>query len=478
MELNNESGIMTQKTNPIFICFLLLIFFYSSSSFALSSRYNNLYQRLGGGLLQPVKNQIFERDTYDTFGAGFSILGRYDLDGNYSIPVGATWTWQVYQIADRQGNAVNSLLTEAFVRYEGKVGSCETLWSTGQCIESAGWTLNVNAPCLKEGLYNLKILYNGTVIGENDFYPTPFKSVVTFNAPDSTTPILKGDNFASKFMPTIDGETFLVYAKVEGKVGSSQCITRLSNATVRLTNTIKTGSAGHEHFSSNNEPGTGSYIALTNAEVINPDSADTNGTVIEGKTSENGYFFAGFSTGYFGVIENMQLDVKREASPLYPEDIVVPLIHELQIKAPNLIEMSKGTADGQFFFSFGGSCKHNPTARWVVPEMKSRLTKLDNAYEAKFGHRISFNDASTQFGGVFDNGGNAGRDSLCHKSHRRGNDIDLNRVDENKQWMELFGYTENGLWKPRLHFVNTRASFFGLTRVNEKYSIHYRFINY
>lgn len=466
-----------QKINSVFICSLLLIFFYTSSSFALSSRYNNLYQRLGSGFLQPVKNQVFERDIYDTFGAGFSILGRYDLDGNYSVPVGATWIWQVYQIADRQGNSVNNLLTESFVRYEGEVGGCTSLWSTGQCIEAAGWTLNVNAPCLKEGLYNLKILYNGTAIGENDFYPTPFKPVVTFSAPDSTTPILKGDNFASKYMPTIDGETFLVYAKVEGKVGSSQCLTRLPNATVRLTNTIKTGSAGHEHFSSNNEPGTGSYIALTNAEVVNPDGIDTNTTVIEGKTSESGYFFAGFSTGHFGIIENMQLDVKREASPLYPEDIVLPVIHEMQIKTPNLIEMPQGIADGQFFFSFGGSCKHNPTARWVVPEMKSRLEKLDAYYKNKFGHRISFNDASTQFGGVFDNGSNAGRDSLCHESHRRGNDIDLNQLDEKGQSLYTKDYNENGTHKSRLKYITKISEKFDLIKVEEG-PIHYRYINY
>ena len=109
--------------------------------------------------------------------------------------------------------------------------------------------------------------------------------------------------------------------------------------------------------------------------------------------------------------------------------------------------------------------------------MRERLAILTSAYEAKFGNRLSFNDASINFGGVFDNKNNTGRDNLCHQSHRQGNDIDLNQWDEKGESLYMKDYSLNGVFKSRLRFVTRFAKKLGLVKVVEG-PIHYRYINY
>jgi len=106
------------------------------------------------------------------------------------------------------------------------------------------------------------------------------------------------------------------------------------------------------------------------------------------------------------------------------------------------------------------------------------LARLDQAYREKFGHRISFNDASLQFGGLLDNktfdGGAGGRDSLCHVSHHRGVDIDLNSVDEGGDNIRNATYLRNGKSVTIIKYVDSSATGNGLERVVERNSIHFR----
>lgn len=475
------------KSGKIYI--VLLVLLYSSTCLGVTTQYNKLTQRLGSGSLVAVKNEIFNRDSYDTFGSGVSFSNTIDLQGKYSIPIGSKWTWQIYQFADEQDNPVNKLFSASSITYQGAVGGCPNLWSTGECKKAAGWALYWPAPCLAEGRYRLKVLFNGSVVGQDEFYPTQFTPIVTIEAPDSARPFLKGDTIAIKNMPDISGETFLVKVNVQGKVKSNdQCRAPLPNRIVRLTNTIKAETAGHQHFSSNNEIGTGRYTPFTDTGVLNPDNMpEINDTVIEGKTTELGNFFATFTTGHFGIVETITADVKREASPLYPETIVPALTHKLTIKASNLVKLDDVNNGREFIFRYFGSCKHNPTARWVVLGMRERLAILDSAYEGKFGHRLSFNDASLPFGGVMDNSTaedkntgipkTGGRDNLCHKAHRRGNDIDINQNDENNENIRTESYLENGIPYKRLRFITKLAEKLDLEKIVEG-PIHYRYINY
>lgn len=117
--------------------------------------------------------------------------------------------------------------------------------------------------------------------------------------------------------------------------------------------------------------------------------------------------------------------------------------------------------------------------------MKSRLVVLDAMYKAKFGHRLSFNDASLKFGGVIDNNTGSkekpkpgGRDSICHVSHRRGVDIDVNKTDEGKLNVVEEIIEINGERYLIEDYINDVAVRLGLKRIEEKSSIHFRHIGY
>lgn len=358
--------------------------------------------------------------------------------------------------------------------------SFTTSWSNGWCQESTSWTVWWTYPCASEGRYRIKVLFNGSLVGQDEFSPTRYTPVIYgVAAKDSISPKLLGDNFASKYMQTINPESTLVFVQVAGIAGNKQqCLTPLPDATVKISNTITPSSGGHDHFSSNNELGTGTYTPLGSSDILDPGNLATNGTVIEGKSLSDGSFYTFYTAGDFGVNETLTVEARRDATTIDDERKSDPVTYTIDIKAPNLVELPEGILDGQFSFRYGGSCVHNPTARWVVSGLKTRLIIMDALYKNKFGHRLSFNDASVKFGGVFDNGKNGGRDSLCHKSHRRGNDIDVNSADEIKENIRTVEYLDNKVSRPRLLFVTDLAEKLGLKKVREEGSIHYRYINY
>lgn len=473
------------KSNAISLALLLL--FYVPTCLAVTTQFDHLFQSDTVSNRVLLQNNLFERDTYSNIGVQLTLSDVYDVDENYIIPVGSTWTWQLYRTEDETGAAVNQLLSDYSISYQGEVDGCTDYWSNGKCGTRTKWWLWWGFPCAGEGRYKIKVLFNGGDIGESDFIPTRYTPVihdVQFTN-ESIRPKLPGDNFASKYMSTIEADGTYVVTLVKGVAGNQkQCLISLPNTTVKLSNTITPGSGGHAHFSSNNELATGSYGALFPDDKVDPDTPDTYGTVIEGKTHSDGIYFAFYEAGEFGVKEAVTVEARRDATPIHPKLKSEPITKTIDIKAPDLVEMPQGVADGEFKFNNGTTCNHNPTARWVVPQMKSRLLLLDALYKNKFGHRLSFNDASVKFGGKFDNNTGTeenpkpgGRDSLCHQSHRRGNDIDVNSADENNENIRTESYLENDIPFTRLEYVTTTAIKLGLEKVVEG-PIHYRYINY
>ena len=440
--------------------YLVLLLLYTPLCVAVSTQFNSIFQIDPGSEKVLLQNNIFERDIYNGIG-----------------------------VQDESGMPLNQLLAEYAVSYQGEVGTCPHKWSNGKCEYITRWWVWWQFPCASEGRYRLKVLYNGSTIGEDDFSPTRFTPVIEdILVSDSIQPKLLGDEFASKEMPTIEAEGTYVFSIVMGEAGNQkQCRILLPDTTVKLTNTITPGSGGHAHFSNANELGTGVYSPLNASDILDPDTPETRNTVIEGKSLSNGVFYAFYTAGELGVNETITVEARRDATDTDPDERKSEVVTKtLDIKAPNLVEMPQGSADGQFYFSYGGTCVHNPTARWVVPGMKSRLVLLDAFYKYKFGHRLSFNDGSVKFGGAFDNKDNGGRESLCHQSHRRGNDIDVNTVDENsvnvRNELYIYEYVVDGVTKAksikRIDYIDQLSNQLGLERVVEKNSIHYRYINY
>jgi len=444
---------------------------------------------------KPLQNTLFNRDTYDGIGSRVWISGGYDEDFNYIVPVGSTWTWYLYRIEDEKGNAVNQLLSEYPITYQGEVGSCKTSWSNGWCTESTNWAVWWTYPCASEGRYRIKVLFNGNLVGEDEFSPSRYKPFIYARGSKETIrpKVTKNDTNA---------ETTDVQILIRGVAGKEQqCTAPIYDATVRFTNTIveEVESAdGHAHFTSNNEIGTGEYIKSFATDVLNPDSDfdATKNTSIEGKTNSNGFYQTKYKAGDFGIRETVTIEVTRDATDIHPELTLEskekPVQGEesdtytLDIKIPDLIPMKEGINDGEFLFVYGGSCLHNPTARWVIPSMKSRLVLLDAIYKNKFGHRLSFNDASLPFGGVIDNNTGTelnpkpgGRDSECHVSHRQGIDIDLNRKDEGKINILTETYLLNGRDIKRIGYVTKMAELLKLNKIKERDGqIHYRLEGY
>lgn len=467
------------------LIYVALLMLFTPACFAVTTSFNNIFQVHPDFTKVSLQNSIFERDTYNGIGVDVTLSDLISSSGRYNVPVGSTWTWQLYRVENEQGALVNQLITELNSTYQGEVGDCLYQWSTGYCGPVSGWKYWWRYSCASEGKYRFKVLFNGSSIGEDDFLPSRFTPEFDYVYVDSTIqPKLTGDNFASKNMPTINEESAAIYTRVVGVAGhEKQCKQSLSDVIVKLTNTIKPGSGSHAHFTDVNELGTGQYVPLKSGDILDPDTSNTNKTVIEGETSSTGVFRAEYKAGEFGVKETITMEARRDATDVHPErKSKIATTKDIDIKAPNLVAMPEGSGDGEFYFVYGGSCAHSPTARWAVPEMKSRLVVLDALYKNKFGSRLSFNDASLQFGGEFDNKtgktSSGGRDSRCHQSHRRGNDIDLNQVDEGKKNILIETYLSNGVSQIRLQYIKGIAKELDLEQVPEANSIHFRNINY
>ncbi|MDA3869405.1 MAG: hypothetical protein PF589_05560, partial [Gammaproteobacteria bacterium] len=258
------SCIKSTKYNSLFInikrrflSFSLLMLF-TPACFALSTSFNNLFQVQPDYTEVLLQNNIFDRDTHDGIGVDVSISDYLNAKGEYEIPIGSLWTWQFLRVENEEGLPVNQILTELNVTYEGQVGDCPFQWSTGDCEAIIAWKYWWRYPCASEGKYRLIVFFNGEEIGKDDFSPSRFTPEIdnVWINHDSIQPELKAYN--------IDGESTEIYVQVVGISGpEKQCRQSIPDAIVKLTNIIKPNTGGHEHFSDENELGTGEYIPFS-----------------------------------------------------------------------------------------------------------------------------------------------------------------------------------------------------------------------
>lgn len=139
------------------------------------------------------------------------------------------------------------------------------------------------------------------------------------------------------------------------------------------------------------------------------------------------------------------------------------------------------TNDGPIIFADGGTCPHEPYANWFLLSTKDRMIAIAETYFYLTGRKLSLNDSSLKYGGVIDNKHGGGRESDCHISHRRGNDIDLNKADSGEVDMleailEVDGEQLNVDGEPYviINFLTELAARAGGKRHDEE-PIHYRF---
>jgi hypothetical protein len=151
-----------------------------------------------------------------------------------------------------------------------------------------------------------------------------------------------------------------------------------------------------------------------------------------------------------------------------------------QIRVPGLTALEE-TSDSNFVFhQHATNCAHAPAARYMTADTKRLATLLAGLYSLDLQRILSFNDASTEFGGLLDRAIAGQRDVACHESHRRGIDFDLNRTDggdlqrQGRANMVTTETTLNARAVPLWVWTAHRACNIGLERVPEGGSFHLR----
>lgn len=363
-------------------------------------------------------------------------------------------------------------------------------------------TVFFRTQCMDTRDYVLVLEDQGSFHYSWDFRPTRFKPDIFYADFDSfIQPDLPGDTYVfGNTLDPIQPTSATAGVVIEDNLG---CLKRLEDVEVSLKNTI-TGAAGHAHLSGKEETGSGKYTALNpdTDKLSDPILHDVQKKIkndvlvsaekytaipgIEGKTNKFGVFLTKYTGGRLGVEEKIEIEAKRPR--ISAKDLESSDIDEvnLDIKVPGLVPIPD-TGD-YHRFKYGGTCKHSPTARWVSADMYPRVISLAALYARDtstkdYTYILSFNDASTSFGGLFDNQGSAGIDVRCHGSHRRGIDIDINGDDWkiNKSTLirsrgeDMYhgNVTVNGRIYTKTELLKELAAAVGFEKVREP-SIHYR----
>ncbi len=349
------------------------------------------------------------------------------------------------------------------------------------------------APCLTERtsgfLLDARLPVKDVEGSPFEFIPTSFLPAISEIqvSPEKIQPELPGDPFLEQEgfpNPPVEPESAVVQVVV---TDDRDCGRRLGGVEVELENTVVPGSGGHAHFDDESEPGTGIYPEAEDTEAVPP--------TIEGVTDTDGIFEATYTAGEFGVKE--RIVVHAERALFEPPELVEAQEQEgeITIRVPGLVDFSDGLwgedefrnpgeGDGRtskphpehgFIISFGGGCPHDPPAVWATLELRDAIVELNEKYEEIFEADLSFNDGSLKFGGKIDHSfigaDDGGRDTSCHDSHRRGEDIDPNGTDIDGT--NIWTAVDNGI--PRYRALREIARNIDLAWVDSD-GLHFRWI--
>ncbi len=435
---------------------------------------------------------IYERQKYAHFGGTFSIT-----TAAHANPVdGDTWTVALHD------STLFTTLGKAFIRYDG-ASDC-MLWNgispvycdihvpdDSYAVNSVLLTVRFTTLCLQEHDYALgAVLADGIAPGSPwPFRPTRFEPNVDYvGYSDNISPQLPLDTLLpDNPLPAREGGTASIRVWINDNLG---CNEPLQDVEVKLTNNMTPSSGegtldGHSHFSTNEPPG-GRYLAVSGHETLAEAKShtivyDTGSTEkytvvdsVSGTTNTSGIFNARYKAGIYAGSEAIGVIASRPAASA-KEPLAFDFDERpLKIQVPGLINMPKnwGSYDGTsiYKFVFGGTCAHDPEARYVTPTMYEKAVALATAYKVTYGTGLSYNDASLPFGGFFDK---PTRDVKCHFSHRVGIDLDLNSHDLSGLDLHTGLRSYDGILIKGEDAVEKLANLLGMTKVDEG-PIHFR----
>ncbi len=466
---------------------LTLIWSLGAGASAISN-FSGPLQFTDSGTIVPLDaDGIYERQKYPRFGGEFiirTLAGHNPADGD-------TWTISIHD------STLSTPLGTAFISYDGA-------WD---CLLWVGTTpvfcgVHVPDDSNEVHTYTLKVRFGTLCLPEHDYAlgalladgiapgsPWPFR-------PTQFEPQIEGIGYTPIIRPYLPADTFLTghpLSAIEGGTSDIRtwvtdnlnCGEPLPDVQVKLLNRM-TASDGHNHFTGDNEPPGGKYVAISGNETLEEAETHTityrnsteNYTVVPGvagATNASGSFNARYKAGIYSGKEAIKVTASRPAAsakePMHADSVEVPLT----IKVPDFVNMPHdiGYEDSTpiYTFAYKGGCPHAPEARYATQLMYAKVVGLATIYKATYGAGLSYNDASLAYGGFFDN---ANRDVKCHQSHRRGIDIDINGLDLSKFDLREGTHSYDGEMVTGVRSLEFIANLLGMTRVEENPSIHFR----
>lgn len=385
---------------------------------------------------------LYERETYEAIGTLFTLL----VDSFDAFPEdGDTWFISFDLQEPERRLSVIEVRYDAeqdCLLFEGSPFLCEI---RSRVEEEGGIVryrtfLFFNAQCVPTEDYVLAIEFQpgGGTRDELEGSPLPFRPT-TFPVGE---PVLQLSS--SRIHPHIPafsqgpalssnpeipaGQTLLVIAVRDGieTPEGTNCGVALPDIPVDVEATIVAESGSHLHFKEADEPGTGEFHDVAGNEE--PITIDESGVKFSGKTNTQGAVFGAYQAGVYGVEESFQVTV---TDPERDESKTVSINVEIQV--PGLVPLDESGALYTLRGSFSPGCGdnvHNRSAtdrlsHFVTPGMKSFAGELASQFMELEDIKLSYNDASLEFGGFFDKGA-ADRNAKCHTTHRHGVDLDVN----------------------------------------------------
>lgn len=457
--------------SPKVSLFLLATILWSSATCgkALSQFVGPLQLRTSDNTIKPIVNETLERHTHPYLGdiQEITVL-RY---ADEALPDdGDKW---IYEIQDEQGRAVASLeLTYSADTNCLVAGTSPVVCNFSLLPGEYGWKAHRidfwwDFSCADTAGYSLSVTEPATTSTSFAFHPSRFRPKVYYvNIEPTIQPLLPGDSFGSQPTKRIEAGVSPVMTLISDDAG---CLRALAGVSVRLKMNVDNGSgaASHTHFTSEDEPGTGTFVTA-NGAGLDDRAINAQGTEIEGETDEYGAVRAHYKGGIFGVPERLTATARIEE--LSPQDPAaeVQAQAETHIRVSGLRQLPEQGENHSFNFTPSNPCKHSPSPTWLTDTTAQKVSALARIYRDSYGVQISYNDASLPYGGFFDR---ESRTNRCHTSHRRGIDIDVNSGDLAGTKLRTHR-EEDG--RTRLLHLDDIARLLGFERIIEKASIHYR----
>ncbi|MCW8918671.1 MAG: hypothetical protein OQL08_07630 [Gammaproteobacteria bacterium] len=351
-----------------------------------------------------------------------------------------------------------------------------------------------NAKCLDDGEYVLKAEHAGTVISLQTFRPTPFTPTITSALTEQSIhpsiPLTQqpyNNPTPESVVPgTTAGKTFVMAHVSDGL----DCMNTkfLKDTEITLQSIVVPDSASHRHFTSVNQVGTGRFFKADPSSA-NPEAIPTTSSIpseITLKPDEIGSTWAMYKAGHFGIEENIEITAKNSTTGAQSSPTAQ---HRLSIKMPDLVPLDTSGVDYYIRGTGNEGCDlgHNASAttrrsHYVLPYMETLVTTLAKWYTLNTGGlKLSYNDASLEYGGFFDKGNNDNLTQRCHLTHREGLDIDVNSNEESTcpdaSNLDCIspGLSPDNQEMTRLEFLTNTVKQWKGYRWNEGNLIHYRF---